>query len=327
MRCRAGGGWRNADARLPRFVCTLGGMRSFGDHLRRWRRERSLSQLALAMRADTSARHVSLLESGRSAPGREMVLRLAEALDVSAAERDQALKSAGLSPQCRRAPLSAADALAVDRALDTLLEGHGRLPAFVLDADWCLTRCNAGGERLLKVLSRAPFDKAGPAWCEPDPLPPGPLNLIDLLVAHANTNVIVNWAEVARHALARARAEIVRREEHAPAFDASVEKLAIACASRAHAALADGDESDTDRDAGEDAADDETSADAAPSLVVPFTVDACGTRLSLISMVAQFGGIEHLDVEVPSVELMFAADERTGRWFGSELPEALTEPA
>ena len=325
MRCRASGGWRNADARLPRFVCTLGGMRSFGDHLRRWRRERSLSQLALAMRADTSARHVSLLESGRSAPRREMVLRLAEALDVSAAERDQALESAGLSRQCRRAPLNAADALAVERALDTLLEGHGRLPAFVLDADWRLTRCNAGGERLLKVLSRAPRDEAGSARCEPNPLSTGPLNLIDLLVAHANTNVIVNWAEVARRALARARAEIVRREKHVPAFDASVEKLAIACASRAHVALADGDGSD--RDAGEDAVDDETSADATASLVIPFTVDAYGTRLSLISMVAQFGGIEYLDVEVPRVELMFAADERTGRWFGSELPEALTEPA
>ena len=256
-----------------------------------------------------------------------MVLRLAEALDVSAAERDQALESAGLSRQCRRAPLNAADALAVERALDTLLEGHGRLPAFVLDADWRLTRCNAGGERLLKVLSRAPRDEAGSARCEPNPLSTGPLNLIDLLVAHANTNVIVNWAEVARRALARARAEIVRREKHVPAFDASVEKLAIACASRAHTALADGDESDADRDAGEDTDDYETSGEATASLVVPFTVDAHGTRLSLISMVAQFGGIEHLDVEVPSVELMFAADERTGRWFRSELPEILTEPA
>ena len=283
------------------------------------------------MRADTSARHVSFLESGRSAPGREMVLRLAEALDVSPAERDQALESAGLSPQCRRAALSAADALVVERALDTLLDGHGRLPAFVLDADWCLTRCNAGGERLLKVLSRAPIDETGAARYEPNPLPTGPPNLIDLLVAHANTNVIVNWAEVARRALARARAEIARREEHAPAFDASVEKLAVACASRVHAALADGDESDVDpdvdRDGDEDGTDDETSGDAIASAVVPFTVDAYGTRLSLISMVAQFGGIEYLDVEVPSVELMFAADERTGRWFRSELPETLTEPA
>ena len=138
---------------------------------------------------------------------------------------------------------------------------------------------------------------------------------------------------VARGALARARAEVARRDEPAPAFDASVERLAIACASRAHAALADGIEPDAgiEREAADPGTGSgepfEEGGAALASVVVPFTVDADGTRLSLISMVAQFGGIEYLDVEVPSVELMFAADERTGRWFRSELPEARPEPA
>ena len=302
-------------------------MRAFGDHLRLWRRERAISQLALASLADTSARHLSFLESGRSAPGRAMVLRLSDALGVSPAERDQALESAGLAPVCPRASLDDADASAVERAIATLLDGHGRLPAFVLDADWALIDHNEGGERLLRVLDPgSPGTVSAQDLVERSAGAAHTLNLIDLLVAHADDGVIVNWSEVARLALARARAELVRRDKLAPAFDASVEKLAAACARRV--GETDGFE---EEDAAFGSADDGGTMDeersmassraigaATTSAVVPLRIEAEGTTLSLLSMVAQFGGVEYLDVAVPSVELMFAADEATRHWFERE---------
>jgi transcriptional regulator with XRE-family HTH domain len=68
----------------------------FGALLRSWRRERGVSQLALALAADTTARHISFLETGRSRPSREMVLRLAEALDIGLRDRNRLLEGAGL---------------------------------------------------------------------------------------------------------------------------------------------------------------------------------------------------------------------------------------
>lgn len=300
-------------------------MRAFGDHLRLWRRQRSISQLALASLTDTSPRHLSFLESGRSAPGRTMVLRLSEALGVSPAERDQALESAGLAPVCRRASLNEADASAIERAIATLLAGHGCLPAFVLDADWCLIDHNAGGERLLRVLDPGSSPTAFPKNAEWPNGAAHAMNLIDLLVAHADDGAIVNWSEVARLALARARAELGRRDDPAPAFDASIERLAAACVRR-------GGETDTFEeedgtlepvDIAETANDDRAidpargAGGAVSPALVPLHVEAEGTTLSLVSMVAQFGGIEYLDVAVPSVELMFAADEATRHWFES----------
>jgi transcriptional regulator with XRE-family HTH domain len=89
---------------------------AFGDHLRRWRRHRRLSQLDLAHEADVSPRHLSFVETGRSVPSREMVLRLAQRLDVPLRERNQLLVAAGYAPMYRERPL-ADPALAVDRNL------------------------------------------------------------------------------------------------------------------------------------------------------------------------------------------------------------------
>jgi transcriptional regulator with XRE-family HTH domain len=70
----------------------------FGSLMRQWRQRRRLSQLDLAIEADVSSRHVSFIETGRSAPSRAMVLRLADALDVPLREQNQLLMAAGLAP-------------------------------------------------------------------------------------------------------------------------------------------------------------------------------------------------------------------------------------
>src|ERR1051325_11295121 len=80
--------------------------KGFGDHLREWRQRRRLSQMDLALDAEISTRHLSFLETGRAAPSRDMVLKLAEQLEVPLRERNVLLGAAGFAPLFRERPLS-----------------------------------------------------------------------------------------------------------------------------------------------------------------------------------------------------------------------------
>src|SRR5260370_11971148 len=105
---------------------------SFASRLRWWRQRRGMSQLALAHVAEISQRHVSFLESGRTAPSREMVLRLAAALDLPFREQNALLLAAGFSPAWRETPPRAPQVARGARALDCLLLPHGPLPPVVV---------------------------------------------------------------------------------------------------------------------------------------------------------------------------------------------------
>ena len=95
--------------------------RPFGDHLRQWRQHRRLSQLDLAQEAEISTRHLSFVETGRSVPSREMVLRLAERLDVPLRERNALLVAAGFVPMYRERPLEDPALAPARRAVEWLL--------------------------------------------------------------------------------------------------------------------------------------------------------------------------------------------------------------
>src|ERR1044072_1600008 len=101
--------------------------------LRTWRTRRRVSQLELAIRAGTTQRHVSFIESGRSAPGREMVIRLAESLPVPLRERNAWLLAGGYAPAYAETPYAAPGLEAIRTALTTILEGHRPYPAVVVD--------------------------------------------------------------------------------------------------------------------------------------------------------------------------------------------------
>ncbi|WP_043672290.1 helix-turn-helix domain-containing protein [Streptomyces xylophagus] len=123
--------------------------KSIGPLLRAWRERRRVSQLELALRADSSARHISFVETGRSRPSEEMVLRLAEHLDVPVRERNSLLLAAGYAPHYPETPLD-------DPALDALREGLERLiqcyepyPALVVDAVYDVVAANRGITMLL----------------------------------------------------------------------------------------------------------------------------------------------------------------------------------
>jgi transcriptional regulator with XRE-family HTH domain len=118
--------------------------RPVGELLRGWRERRRLSQLDLANQVEVSTRHVSFVETGRSKPSREMVLRLAEHLDVPLRDRNQLLLAGGYAPIYSEASLHSPAMLAIRSALRRLLKGHEPYPALVVDRWWNLVEANAG---------------------------------------------------------------------------------------------------------------------------------------------------------------------------------------
>jgi transcriptional regulator with XRE-family HTH domain len=121
-------------------------MTRFPTELRRWRSARRLSQLDLAIRAETTQRHVSFIEQGRSRPGRGVVVRLAEAMELSLRERNELLVAAGFAPVFPESQLDD-DALGpVRQALDTILEGHLPYPAIIVRPPCYLVAANPAFE-------------------------------------------------------------------------------------------------------------------------------------------------------------------------------------
>ncbi|MEV0720509.1 helix-turn-helix transcriptional regulator [Asanoa sp. NPDC050611] len=188
--------------------------------LRGWRSRRRLSQLELAARAGTTQRHVSFLERGRSAPGRPLVVRLAEALEVPLRERNQLLLTAGYAPAYADAPLGDARYAAVRDALERVLRGHLPYPAMVVDRYARLVSAN-----------RAFWTLTGDAAPE---LRQEPVNVARLLLdPRGLAPAIVNFAEWARHVVDAMR----RQADHTPdpALDelvASLEPLVPPAAER-----------------------------------------------------------------------------------------------
>ncbi len=115
---------------------------SVGNLLREWRMRRRMSQLDLACEADISARHLSFLETGRSSPSREMVLHLAEQLEVPLRERNSLLVAAGYAPVFRERALEDPTLQAARKVIDLLLAAHEPFPALAIDRHWTLVASN-----------------------------------------------------------------------------------------------------------------------------------------------------------------------------------------
>ncbi len=124
--------------------------RPFGEHLKHWRQHRRLSQLDLAHEAQISTRHLSFVETGRSVPSREMVLRLAERLDVPLRERNALLVAAGYAPMYRERPLDDPALASARQAVDLILKSHEPYPALAVDRHWNLLAANRVVPHLLE---------------------------------------------------------------------------------------------------------------------------------------------------------------------------------
>ncbi|MFD7712203.1 helix-turn-helix domain-containing protein [Streptomyces sp. NPDC059786] len=124
-----------------------------GPLLRGWRERRRVSQLDLALRAGSSARHISFVETGRARPSEEMVLRLAEHLDVPVRERNALLLAAGFAPRFRETPLGDPSLDGVRQGLERLLQGYEPYPALVVDAAYDVVAANQGIGMLMEGVA------------------------------------------------------------------------------------------------------------------------------------------------------------------------------
>lgn len=174
-----------------------GDLPSIGPLLQYWRRERKLSQLALAHEANVSPRHVCFLETGRAKPSRDMVLLLADALTVPLRERNALLLAAGFAPMFRESTLDAPELVPVKTAIDAILRQQEPYPAVVLNRHWDIVATNGAASRLFGLLLGGRT-------------PPGPPNVLRLMFHPEGLRPAVeNWEAVAGALLQRVHREAI----------------------------------------------------------------------------------------------------------------------
>jgi transcriptional regulator with XRE-family HTH domain len=246
-----------------------------GPLLRDWRQRRRLSQLDLANEAAVSARHLSFVETGRSRPSRELVMHLAEHLDVPLRERNSLLLAAGYAPRYEQTPLEAHEMAPVREALDSILAGHEPFPAVVVDRTWDIVTANAAA---LAVLT----DGVAAELLAP------PANAMRIAVhPEGMAPRIVNFAEYATHLIDRLRRE-ARVFGDRRLLDL-VEELV------GYPGVAGSPE----------------PADTARRLFVPLVLRAGESELAFFSTIATFGTARDVTVDELAIESFFPADAPT----------------
>jgi transcriptional regulator with XRE-family HTH domain len=249
--------------------------RTVGDVLRAWRRRRHVSQLDLAVDTGVSPRHLSFIETGRSHASREMLLRLADGLDLPLRERNALLVAGGFAPVYPERPFSDPALAPVRQAVDLVLAGHEPCPALAVDRWWTLVAANAAAGALLQMVD--------PSLREP------PVNVLRLCF-HPDGLVprIVNRDEVLPALLARLGHEI------AVTGDARLEALRDEL--RGYPVMRDLRA---------------VPAPSSPAIVVPFELDTGAVRLRFMSATTVFGTPADVTVSELAIESFFPADAAT----------------
>jgi transcriptional regulator with XRE-family HTH domain len=244
-----------------------------GALLRRWRDQRRLSQMELALEADVSTRHLSFVETGRSRPSRDMVVKLAEHLDVPLRERNELLLAAGYAPAYPESSFEDAEMSQVRDAVKRLLAAHEPYPAIAVDRRWELLDGNAG----------VPLMTAGVAAQLLEP----PINALRLtLHPDGMAPRIANLAEWRGHVLGRLRREVTATQ------DAQLRSLLA------------------ELEAYPGGEDDE-GVPAAGQIVVPLRLHHDAGELSFMSTITTFGTPLDITVSELSIEAFFPADDHT----------------
>jgi transcriptional regulator with XRE-family HTH domain len=255
-----------------------------GDQLREWRRRRRMSQLDLALEAGVSARHLSFLETGRSRPSREMVLRLCEELDVPLRDRNRLLLAAGFAPAYEERPLEAPELEPIRRAVAQVLTGHEPFPAAVVDRWWNLVASNRNVSLFLEGVA--------PELLEP------PANVLRVsLHPDGMAPRIANLAEWRGHLLDRLRREI------AATADVRLGELLAELESYPRP---------------------DAAAPPRPprgAIAVPLVLRHDDRELTFFSTVATFGTAVDVTVAELSVEAFFPANAATARYLHEALPK------
>ena len=248
-----------------------------GDLLRKWRQHRRLSQLDLSIQADISTRHLSFVETGRSVPSREMVLHLAEHLDLPLRERNQLLIAAGYAPIYPERALDTTPMAAVRDAVRQVLAGHEPYPALAVDRYWNIV----DGNSAIAVLTEG----VAATLLEP------PANALRIaLHPEGMAPLIANLAEWRGHLLARLRREVEHTADPG-LVELYDELVALPC-------------------------DDPTPASEhspAGGVVVPLRFRHGDGELAFFSTVTTFGTPLDITVAELAIEAFFPADAATAK--------------
>lgn len=264
------------------------GPASFGDHLRTWRQQRHLSQLELADEANISTRHVSFMETGRTNPSRDMVLRLCERLAIPLRERNALLVAAGYAPMYRERALDDPALAAARQAVELVLKGHEPCPAIALDRCWNVVATNRAAQALLA------------AHVHPSLLVP-PVNVFRLsLHPEGLAPRIANLAQWRAHLLERLRQQIQATAD--PALIALQEELLQYAAPPPSDSL--------------------VLAGEMLGVVMPFCFESTHGMLSLISTTTIFGTPVDVTLQELAVESFFPADDFTAQVLRQMAQEA-----
>lgn len=256
-----------------------------GPLLRAWRERRRVSQLELALRADSSARHISFIETGRSRPSEEMVLRLAEHLDVPVRERNSLLLAAGYAPRFRETPLDDPALGALRAGMERLIQGYEPYPALVVDAMYNVLAANRGITMLLEGV--------------PESLLTPPLNAMRLtLHPQGLAPRIRNLPEWRGHLLAQMERDIALHRS-APLRELYEEVAAYP--------------------APETASDPETTlapepAEPVPYFALPMLIEHEGRTLSFVSSISTFNTPMDVTVAELAIETLLPADPATVKY-------------
>lgn len=250
----------------------------FGAHLRQWRQRRRMSQLDLSAEADISTRHLSFVETGRSLPSREMVLRLFERLDVPLRDRNAMLMAAGYAPMYRERPLDDPALAAARQAVDLVLKGHEPFPALAVDRHWNMVASNRVVGHLLVGVDPA--------------LLQAPANVLRLSLHPGGlAPKIVNLNQWRSHLFARLRQQIHATAD--PVLAALLDELQRYPAAPEH---------------GDVRLDGELAG-----VVMPLRLATAAGVLSFISTTTVFGSPVDVTLQELAVESLFPADEPTAQ--------------
>jgi transcriptional regulator with XRE-family HTH domain len=248
--------------------------KAVGEQIRDWRQQRRLSQMDLALDAEISTRHLSFIETGRAQPSREMVMRIAETLDVPLRARNALLLGAGFAPVHAERGLDDPELAAARRAIDLVLKGHEPYPALAVDRHWNLIAANAAVAPLMAG--------AVPHLLE------APVNVLRLsLHPEGLAPAILNLGEWRAHLLERLRRQVTASAD--PVLAALLAELS-AYPSR----------------------DGAGSHDAFGGVVVPMRLASPVGELSFISTTTVFGTPLDVTLDELAIEAFFPADAATG---------------
>ena len=249
-----------------------------GELIREARQQRRLSQMDLALDVGISPRHLSFVETGRSRPGAEVLLAIAQRLALPLRTRNTWLLTAGYAPRYSEQPLASSQMAQIHAALDKLLHAHDPYPGIVLDGHWNVVRANAAAQRLIALLPaalREPQLNMFRASLHPEGFA-------------ALTQNFPEWGNYLLQALTKQVQDT--RDATMAALLQEVQQYPNVAALQATAPV----------------------PDTAPSLLIPCVLVLGGQRFSLFTTLTSFGTPRDITLAELSIELFYPSDPETG---------------